>query len=81
MTGPEILSLLKEGGYGIAALSIIANVFFYRQARAEAAAHLTTINTLNAKILDIALKSIEADKDNQHAVTLLAKSLESRPHV
>jgi hypothetical protein len=81
MTGAEILSLLKEGGYGLAVLSIIANVFLYRQTRAEQSAHLASVNTLNSKILDIAIKSIEADKDNQHAVTLLAKALESRPHV
>jgi hypothetical protein len=81
MTGAEILALLKDGGYGIAALSVIANVFLYRQTRAEQVAHLASVNTLNSKILDIAIKSIEADKDNQHAITLLAKALESRPNV
>ena len=81
MTGAEILALLKDGGYGIAALSVIANVFLYRQTRAEQTAHLASVNTLNSKILDIAIKSIEADKDNQHAITLLAKALESRPNV
>ena len=81
MTGAEILVLLKDGGFGLAALSIVANVFLYRQARAEQVAHLASVNTLNSKILDIAIKSIEADKDNQHAITLLAKALESRPNV
>lgn len=81
MTGAEILSLLREGGYGLAVLAIIAAVFFYRQARAEAAAHLVTINTYNAKILEIATKSIEADKDNTHALQSLTEVLRSRPNV
>jgi hypothetical protein len=74
-------TLFKYGIYFIAVVEGIVIAFLYRQVRAEQAAHLASINTLNSKILDIAIKSIEADKDNQHAVTLLAKALESRPHV
>jgi hypothetical protein len=73
---------LQEYGFTfIAVIEAAVIIFLYRQSRATDAARITDLNTYNNKILEIATKSIEADKDNQHAVVLLAKALESRPHV
>lgn len=80
MTGAEILSLLKEGGYGIAVLSIVANVFLVKHIIALYAARLADKDKCHEQVTAIAVKSIEADKDNQHAIALFAKALESRPH-
>lgn len=73
-------TLFKYGIYFIAVIEAAAIVFLYKQVRAENAARLIDLNTYNQKILEIATKSIEADKDTQHAMALLAKSLE-RPNV
>lgn len=74
-------ALQKWGIAFVAVAEAAVIMFLYRQLSAERAARITDINTFNTKILEIASKSIEADKDNQHAVDLLTKTIEGRPRV
>ena len=74
-------ALQKWGIAFVAVAEAAVIMFLYRQLSAERAARIADITTYNAKILEIASKSIEADKDNQHAVDLLTKTLEGRPRV
>jgi len=81
MSGTDILALLKDGGYGLAAIAFIIAGVLWRRCNALQDARLADKDKAHEVIMQFATKSIEADKDATHALTALTDAIKSRPNV
>ena len=71
----------KYGRDALDAFLLAGVVFLYRQVRALEAARIADHAAFNKQFVELATKSIEADKDNTHAVDALKDIIQSRNHV